>query len=562
MKSFTILESEYFKRNSSDLFKKRISKSTFTDLSNFISGENNYRCWWTKTISKWEYETMETIEVDGKDGYADIDCKGIGCRPAIEFTELKDLDVNKTGKVLEIEYGEYPQDEVSSELANILNEKICNGTLRETGKKYILDKKEPFYVEYEYNDKRYIKYAKTFYDNHRKEYQEKWFEIKPIKWIVDLERKIAITEKVLISDIIYNRTYSFSSEKRDEFRYFERTFIKEFLDKSFAVDIQKTTKKINKNENPYDFNISQVTEYDLITQVLETDLPLFIHGDDSLMKDSLLKRIDEDYEVINLINANKTSINGYQNNKPSWLLSIENKCFNEPDKKHIVYFEDFDKGLNTLKTSIFDIAVKRKVNGLWDLPENAKIILSQDDVLDCQNEQVLKDEMSDFVHIFIQHSLDKWLIWASQNNIHPAIYSYLVYTEFQKENVNIDLKKWVMASKILDSTNNPNLLKVLIGEEKTVDFIDFSKRDVVSLDDVRNNTARRKIDSFDSLEILPAIYRLSKVDESGVLSVREIIKELPGNNIKLFDDLWCSGNEQRIMLIEKEKNKEYKKKMK
>ena len=92
---------------------------------------------------------------------------------------------------------------------------------------------------------------------------------------------------------------------------------------------------------------------------------------------------------------------------------------------------------------------------------------------------------------YIKTTTEKWLKWASENNIHPAIYSYMAYkngevlrSEYNGEKPNADPRKWEMASKMLYKTNKPEMLRALIGEEITKEFVAFCNQKVITLEDV------------------------------------------------------------------------------
>ena len=57
-----------------------------------------------------------------------------------------------------------------------------------------------------------------------------------------------------------------------------------------------------------------------------------------------------------------------------------------------------------------------------------------------------------------------------------------------------DSRKWEMASKVLNKTGKPDMLRTLIGTELTYDFKNFITQKVITLEDVLN-------DNYDNIEM-------------------------------------------------------------
>ena len=77
-----------------------------------------------------------------------------------------------------------------------------------------------------------------------------------------------------------------------------------------------------------------------------------------------------------------------------------------------------------------------------------------------------------FAHVYIKTTIESWLQWACENNIHPAIYAYIAYkngevlrSQYNGETPNADPRKWEMASRVLYSAKQPEMLRALIGED-------------------------------------------------------------------------------------------------
>ena len=329
---------------------------------------------------------------------------------------------------------------------------------------------------------------------------------------------------------------------------------------------EKTEKE--KRRNPYNFNFEQVSEEDIIKGAIESGVAVFLHGPSSEGKSSRVKQIDPDCVIIYLRNASPESLNGKSvynsekgemiNVKPTWLKKLEDKCEAEPNKLHIVFFDEITNALPSIQGIAFNIVLDREVNGMWKLPENARIVAAGNEMKDSLAANQLAEPLFNrFAHVYIQTTPEKWLKWASENNIHPAICAYIAYTKgnairskYDGEKPNADPRKWEMASKVLYKTGNPQMLRALVGEDITCEFVRFCNQQVITLEDVINgNYSERDIQLLDTSSRYATTMGLSQVDEENMEKVRSFVTNLGAEFVALFDSLWTHGDESRLERI-------------
>ena len=180
-----------------------------------------------------------------------------------------------------------------------------------------------------------------------------------------------------------------------------------------------------------------------------------------------------------------------------------------------------------------------------------------------------------FAHVYINTTTEEWLQWAStpeeeyeplehEENIppakiHPAIYSYISYksitnddvlrTPYNGETPNADPRKWEMASKVLYKTNQPHMLRSLVGEEITADFIAFCSEQVLSVEDVINHTYDESVFNMNLSEKYATTVGLATVTEENLETVRDFVTKLGPEICSTFDVVWSRGNEQRLEKI-------------
>ena len=514
------------------------------------------------------------------------------------FSQISSKRVKGYNGTEEVEYGEYPQNAADSRMQNILESEYNRG-MNKTGRSYTFDSvkyddydtgfKPVTYEEYEYQGKKYIRIkANSDFDGRKLklsngvEYRDGdyvWVEVSPVKWLIDDKTKTLISKKGLVSGIRFldrflDRVAPYKGDfnKTEMYMFLNKYMVKDLFQNSSLMQIQDITKEqkqVKKKINPYGLKFGRVNEEDIIKGAIESGVAVFLHGPSSEGKSARVKQIDPNCEIIYLRNATPESLNGksvYNQStgemidiKPSWLKKIEEKCTSEPDKLHIVFFDEITNALPSIQGIAFNIVLDREVNGIWKLPDNARIVAAGNDMKDSLAANQLAEPLFNrFAHVYIKTTTSSWLKWASENNIHPAIYAYIAFkgekalrSEYNGEKPNADPRKWEMASKMLYATGNPKMLRSLVGEDITKEFSVFCNQKVIILEDVLNdNYTKDDIQALNTAEKYATVIGLTQVDEDNLVKVRSfILSELEEEFCSLFDLQWCHGDERRLELI-------------
>ena len=522
-------------------------------------------------------------------------------RPVLSSTELLTngtlkRDTTITGVDI-VEFGEYPQYAAPSSMQQILETEFSKGLihkgLKKTGNTYTFDdNKSPDYYykfrpvtydEYEYGGKKYIRIKAQAYkdcfelsngikylnDNHV------WVEVTPVKWLVDNKNGLLISTRGLASGIRY------AGNGAPDLKY-STSEMKEYLDKYMLHDLtqnmvfikaddmnkERESTNVKVKRNSYGLSFDNVSEEDIIKGAIESGVAVFLHGPSSEGKSARVKQIDPTCEIIYLRNASPESLNGKSvynastgemiDVKPSWLKKLEAKCEQEPERLHVLFLDEITNALPSIQGIAFNIVLDREVNGIWKLPDNARIVAAGNDMKDSLAANQLAEPLFNrFAHVYIKTTTESWLKWASEHNIHPAIYAYIAYkngqtlrSEYNGEYPNADPRKWEMASKMLYKTQNPKMLRALVGEDITNEFVRFCNQRVITLDDVLNkNYDELEIASLNTAERYATTMGLSRVDEQNLENVRDFAGML-GNEFKaIFETLWTHGDEKRLEII-------------
>lgn len=592
---------------------------------------------WTKTVNKY----VKEIFIDGLCsccGYInDISCV---IRPVLQNSTISlPSTVSDPNIIMEIEYGEYPQNAPSATMQKKLEKEYKKG-MNKTGRSYTFSSspcddfdtlfKPITYDEYEYHGKKYIRVrAIAEYPDYEsilsnglecKDGDYFWVQVSPVKWLIDDKTGLLISKKGLVAgigfgDVKYYDGMSYDFDKSELKKYLDTHMMHDLFQNTVSLNVSNIQKhhiksiqnhpsqnqptqvtqqnsstqdvkvedtqaienkseydevkqvelQVEKRKNPYDLNFNKVSEEDIIKGAVESGVAVFLHGPSSEGKSARVKQIDPTCEIIYLRNATPESLNGksvYNQQtgemidvQPTWLKKLQEKCKNEPDRYHIVFFDEITNALPSIQGIAFNIVLDREVNGIWKLPENARIVAAGNDMKDSLAANQLAEPLFNrFAHVYIKTSTESWLNWASEYNIHPAIYTFIAYTKgavlrsgYNGEKPNADPRKWEMASKMLYSTRNPEMLRALVGEDITKEFVAFCNQEVITLNDVINeNYNYRDIEVLNTAERYATIIGLTQVDEENLEKVRDFAISLGAEFGAIFDSLWVHGDESRL----------------
>ena len=260
--SIPIVKGNYEYEYEYEVFKKRGYKSKATDFACFLGGKDDVY-WINNGLLNIDrpYEINargKTIKIIKPSVYYK---NTVSVRPYITYTgslynvPTNDKSIKRTDDgLLEVEYGYYPQDLASKEMQENLETAYKNRNLLKTTNTYsvfdkILNGKMIASIvdEYEYMGKRYVRvdgeYARydEFELSNGETYNRKdsvWFEVQPVKWLVNEETNSMITEKLIFSGVPFH-----DSQRVDpiDITY---TVMQKFIDYFFAKDLEQSNEVV------------------------------------------------------------------------------------------------------------------------------------------------------------------------------------------------------------------------------------------------------------------------------------------------------------------------------
>ena len=611
MLDFSFLdEDQVFGENRLEIFKEYGTKAAITDFSILLGSACDIGCWWTKSRALGTGGgCVSTVFSDGtKYSVSNNGCDA-GARPVLPYSLISSDRVKCVNRIKKIEYGEYPQMVADEKTCKELTDQLDNRGLKQTGRFYnirtTVTSVEHRFTEYEYKGNRYVCFVGNkinesliLSDGRRVVDRELyWIRIEPIVWLVDKKTNIALSAKILFRGVQFCNSAVYDG-------FFNKTHIKWFMDNYFSKEIvaskEMVTSKDNilvddennvlesddvsaKNielENPYKFNLDSVTEDNIIRGCIKSGVPVFLHGASSEGKSARVKQIDPKLVKLSLAGITPEKLNGrsvynsvkdvMEDKKPTWLERLEEICASEPSENHILFLDELSNALPSIQGMVYHLVLDREVNDRWPLPDNARIVLAGNEMKDSlAANKVVEPLFNRCAHVYIKTDLKDWLIWASQNRIHPSIISFMVCTkgrylrsEFDGEKPNADPRKWEMASKILYKTKKPEMIRALVGENITRGFCKFCDREVISLDDVLNgNYDYHYLDNLEDVDKYAIIVELCKVDMDKVKVARDFIGDFGEDYVNVFDLIYCFDSKEKMDIISEMKiNKKVKKK--
>lgn len=438
--------------------------------------------------------------------------RNMGIRPIIRLSqedvneifkncnEILKRDEIKYSDNVKIKLGEFPQTKEYFEK----QKKIERGA-KETGNHYTCNMGDDssIFPEYEIEGERYIKITPNVTHGEYTVYHESedtrdgiptWIKVEPIVWNVLKKdnQYILLSEKVLTTRQMLNERYEYRLSDIKEltiYKYLNDIFLKEI----FANGIKSKEDKediLEIDTSNSEENNANLSSQEMIKAALESGIPLFIHGKEIDGKSDIITLYDEDAETICLRNINKESLNGIckfddqigemREIKPAWLKKLEVECEINPERIHIICFDEIDQASEDIKDDIINITEKNKVNGRWELPVNSRIVISGENEI---NDSLTK-QFNSCINVNIDSTTVDLIDWIGNSEkpaiknkdlearpIHPFIQKYI--SNKKEKKMQIGLKKWIMASKLMYATNNPRTLGPVLGKEITKEFTEF-----------------------------------------------------------------------------------------
>ncbi len=520
MKKFTLLSrQQVWGRKKIDVIKKRGVKAAITDFAIILGGrvcketvdgseslEKRTGVYWTRTrenlknaegIKYWGY----TVAKNGNRRMSLLQDQTISVRPVISFSSINEIPTNgdkpkiAEDGIHEVEYGYYPQKIAPKDLQKTLERLYRAEKLEKTGNSYSIlerDSKKDYSVvkksEFFLNGKKYVRMGSynspyslmpKFSDGisyGNKEYA--WFEVSPIKWLIDEKAGIMTTEKIIFSGVPFELDCKKAAIDNPETR-FDRSYIYNFMNEYLRRDLEQTRKEIVQpmyvekrktrlqrlnpdKTDPQDR--SKMTDTEIIKDWIDAGESVLLRGPSGIGKTDRIKRLYPDLIYIKLTNnmfpekvVGSVNLQTGESIPPDYAKTailqeateeekkeIEENIQNiydiadeiyerskESDKKIVIMLDELLNVKPAVQSLVYTLVLNRMVEigkGL-KLPDNVVIVATGNQRKYSNVAQDLAEPLEKrFNHILdMEPKVGEWITeYAIPNKVHPAVIGYIL----------------------------------------------------------------------------------------------------------------------------------------
>ena len=107
------------------------------------------------------------------------------------------------------------------------------------------------------------------------------------------------------------------------------------------------------------------------------------------------------------------------------------------------------------------------------------------------------------------------------------------------------------------------MLRALIGEDLTREFVAFCRQRVITVEDVINGNYREEeIRRLNTAQRYATVVEISKVDEENIGVVRDFADRLGWEYLDIFEKMWAKNNGERLDILDELRTKRIIKKLK
>ncbi len=442
-----------------------------------------------------DYGDVLIVNQSGYERWDDASEKSNGIRPVIPFDDISSFSsdlVKGSNGDFEIEYGEYPQYVVSTDMG--LEKAYKKGLLRTTGKTYTTDARIYYdnsftfkpveHEEYEYNGKKYVRIYHRgqryiILSNHNalsNGYEYKtgdyvWIEVSPLIWYVDNDAKLLLSKNIVASGIRFcnDRTYN-GNFKETEMYEFLNTYFKKDIIPSVIIEKPVKSSLLSRIFNKKDKSTEDKIEQEKVEDIKSIE-PIESRNDiEKLMEDI-------EYKLNILRDRNKNAYLKYKNQYNEILNQHGNVL-----KLQDLNFDTLAKLLADIETSI-NFSKKSPVNIINYLEELKQEYINNIMNNNLEKTKVTVDELDELMKSFLLEK-DEYDILTQREIIRKLSLIYLLELKENIDSIDINkIKKSYINSSIKSILSSISELENdgLIKSNNSFDIEDLSLENLLNI---------------------------------------------------------------------------------
>mgnify|MGYP004529091485 CR=1 FL=1 len=298
------------------IIEKRGTKAALTDfaiiLGAFVSDDyyldnsnedlkDRAGCYWTYSDDKDDNAYVVDCGgwLRGGYDYVCVNNRTVAARPVLSFSTIYNIPISGVAikaedKILEVEYGYYPQYAVNEYMQQELERIYKTGKLLKTDNTFTIDSRKngddncflPKTIdEYKYKDKRYVRVitnsesgVKLSNLRHYPNGAAVWVEVQPIKWLIDEEEKIMISDKLLFAGVQFKNEIDYKGDfNSTDIKWFMNTFFSKELVQSISEKKKDNVELQDENSSISNFDINLETALRIILSAKENNQKIELH---------------------------------------------------------------------------------------------------------------------------------------------------------------------------------------------------------------------------------------------------------------------------------------------
>lgn len=288
--------------------------------------------------------------------------------------------------------------------------------------------------------------------------------------------------------------------------------------------------------------------YSQLQTLIESDIPVFIHGSPGIGKSYIVNDIakQNDLEIIDvrlsqLDAVDLRGIPSISNGQTKWMPPIFLPT--DEDSKGILFLDELNSAPLSVQAAIYQLVLDRKI-GEYTMPKGWRIICAGNKIDDKGIVFKLPSPLINrMVHIVLEAKYDDFKIWAIKNNIHPFIVGFL---GFRPDLLSTEVpattetnpafctpRAWDMLSNILKANEDINKIHPIIygtvGYGAGIEFISFVKvyKELPDIDAILLGQSDVVPDEPSALYALCAAIIEKYKEQSEAIHLFEYSKKLP-----------------------------------
>lgn len=234
--------------------------------------------------------------------------------------------------------------------------------------------------------------------------------------------------------------------------------------------------------------------YKQLQTLIDTDIPVFIHGSPGIGKSYIVNDISEknsleliDVRLSQLDAVDLRGIPTISNEQTKWMPPVF--LPSDEDSKGILFLDELNSAPLSVQAAIYQLVLDRKI-GEYSLPKGWRIICAGNKIDDKGIVFKLPSPLINrMVHIVLEAKYDDFKVWAIKNEIHPFVVGFL---GFRPDLLSSEVpgstetnpafctpRAWNMLSNILKNSEDINTIHPIIygavGYGAGIEFISFVK---------------------------------------------------------------------------------------